>query len=75
MLCQNQNFGDPHGCLVSKNKPFGKQKELSTLKKNPEPFRTRFENAMGNPFFDFVKLRSKCSPKKFRIVIIWYFMR
>ena len=25
MWCPNQNFGDPHGCLVGKYKPFGKK--------------------------------------------------
>ena len=30
-------------------------------KKNPEPFSARFENTMENPFFDFVKYRSRRS--------------
>ena len=53
MWCQNQNFGDPNGCLVGKYKPFGKKK-LASLLANSEPFRARFENAVRNPFFDFV---------------------
>ena len=43
--------------------PFGKNL-LPSLKKNPEPFRARFENAMANPFFDFVKYLPKSSKKK-----------
>ena len=49
MWCQNQNFGDPHGCLVGKDDQFGKISFLA-LKKNLQSFRARFENAMGNPF-------------------------
>ena len=60
--CQNQNFGDPHGCLVSQYKPFGKKISFLAWKKTLEPFRARFENTMGNPFFNFFKywpIRSK----------------
>ena len=59
---QNPNIGDPHGCLGGKYKPFGKQISfLAWRRKKPEPFRARFENTMGNPFFDFVKYRPKRS--------------
>ena len=34
MQCQNSNFGNPHGCLVGKNKPFAKQ-FATQLEKNP----------------------------------------
>ena len=38
------------------------KKELPSLKrKKTEPFHTRFENTMRNPFFDFDKYRPKCS--------------
>ena len=60
---QNPNFGDPHGCLVGKYKPFGKKISFLAWKKPLEPFRARFENTMGNPFFDFVKYRPKRSKK------------
>ena len=63
MWCQNLKFGDPHGCLVGKYKQFGKQISFLAWKKNPEPFRARYLNAMGNPFFDFVKER----PKRYQI--------
>ena len=64
MWCQNQNSGDPHGCLVGKYKPFGKKISfLAWTKKNPEPFRARFENEMENPFFDFGKYEPKHSKK------------
>ena len=69
MLCQNQNFGDPHGCFVGKYKPFGTKISFLAWEKNPEPFRARFEKEMGNPFFDFVKYEPKRS-KKIIIVII-----
>ena len=32
-------------------KPFGKKISFLAWKKNPEPFRARFENTMGNKFF------------------------
>ena len=38
MLCQNQNIGDPHGCLEGKYKPFGKKSFLA-VKEKTEPFR------------------------------------
>ena len=33
MCCQNQNFGDSHGCLVGKYKSFCKKKLASQLEK------------------------------------------
>ena len=67
---QNPNFGDPHGYLVGKHMPFGQKISFLACKKTLEPFRARFENTMGNPFFDFVKYRPKRSIFFFRIVII-----
>ena len=51
---QNPNFGDPNGCLVGKYKPFGKKISFQAWKKPLEPFRARFENKMGNIFFDYI---------------------
>ena len=75
MWCQNQIFGDPHGCLVATYKPFGTKNNSLAWKKSLEPFRARFENTMGHPFFDFVKYRSEHCKKKFIWVIMYYFMR
>ena len=41
-------------------------------KKNPKPFRARFENTMGNPIFNFFCCWSKRSKKNFTIEI-WTF--
>ena len=38
---------------------WGKNLLPSLIKKNPEPVHARFENTMGNPFFDFGKNRPK----------------
>ena len=49
------------------------QKKLASLleKKTLEPFCARFENTMGNPFYDFVKYRSKCSKKNINYIVLY----
>ena len=73
LIVKIKTLGTPHGYQVGKYKPFGKKK-LPSLKKNPDHFRARFENATENQFFDFGKYEPKSS-NFFRIVIIYYFMR
>ena len=63
MWCQNQTFGDPHGSLVGKYKPFGKKISFLVWKKPLEPVCARFENTMGNPFLTKFNIGQN-APKK-----------
>ena len=66
--CQKRNIGDHQGCLEGKYKPFGKTNWLPSLKKTLEPFRARFVNTMGNPFFYFSEHR----PSGLMLPLSWF---
>ena len=74
MWCQNQKFGDPHGCLVDKYKRFGKKISFLAWKKKPWTLpRKIFEMKWEIHFLTLLNKSQTASKKKFRIVIIYAF--